>query len=225
MYTFRKIKLAGWDKPQWYLLATSITDVLDHFNTVCKREIADGCKEYVEESIITKNGDIWHPHPDTPWGVGVDVLANTLNIPWVEAAVRLENETLQDRLNTYRDNKCVHLYLADNLTYFGEYDGMDIEVLEEMYMQELEYPITHVFTYDDIRTMKWDIPGMHIRGTHYYAKVGKYDVIGPDGSMKWDTESEAMRAGMWWVDEYNRKAAMDFYYIHGKKYKDGEPLE
>lgn len=207
MYAFRKIKLAGWNKPQWYLLATSITDVIDHFNTICRREIKAGCKEYVENSIFTPDipGGVYHPHPNTPWGVGVDVLASTLNIPWVEAAVRLENETLQDRLNTYRDDKCIHLYLADGLTYFGEYAGMDVEVLEVMHTQELEYPIDKIFTYEDIRTMKWDIPGMNIRGTHYYAKVGKFDVIGPDGSMKWDTEYEAMAAGMWWVDEYNRK--------------------
>jgi hypothetical protein len=49
---------------------------------------------------------------------------------------------------------------------------------------------------------------MSIRGTHYYAKVNKFDVIGSDGAMKWDTEIEAIKAGQWWVDEYNRKAAI-----------------
>lgn len=224
MYTFRKIKLPNWDKPQWYFCPQSIVDVLDHFNTVGKREISAGCKEYVENSVVCPDGQIWHPHADTPFGVAVSVVENTMKVPWVQAAVMLENQTLQDRIKTFRDPNCVQLYLADNMTWFAQHDTMEIEIIEEIHSQSLDFPIEKIFTYDDIRTMKWDIPGMPIRGKHYYAKVGKFDVIGPDGSMKWDTEDEAIRAGEWWVDEYNRKASTDFYYIYGKKYRDGKPI-
>lgn len=224
MYTFHKIKLPNWDKPQWYLCANSIADVLDHFNTICKREIAAGCKEYVEKAAILPDGTMWHPHPDTPFGVAANVLENTLGIPWVQAAVTLENQTLQDRIKTFRDPNCINLYLANNMTWFAQHESMEIEVIQKYVADDLEYPIEEVFTYDDIRTMKWDIPGMSIRGKHYYAKVDKFDVIGPDGSMKWDTENEAIEAGKWWVDEYNRKASKDFQYIWGKKYLDGKLL-
>jgi hypothetical protein len=207
MYTFHKIKLPNWDKPRWYLRANSITDVLDHFNIVGRREMAAGCKEYVEKAVVCPDGTMWHPHPDTPFGVAVNVIESTLGIPWVQAAITLENQTLQDRIRTFRDPNCINLYLADNMTWFSQSKSMVVEVIQEITSQELVYPVDAVFTYDDIRTMKWDIPGMSIRGTHYYAKVDKFDVIGPDGSMKWDTESEAIAAGKWWVDEYNRKAS------------------
>lgn len=225
MYTFRRIKLPNWTKPQWYLRANDVSDVLDHFNIICKREISAGCKEYVEEAVVCPDGTMWHPHPDTPFGVAANVVENTLGIPWIQAALTLENQTLQDRIKTFRDPNCKNLYLADNMTWFAEYESMGVEVIQEHISHDLNYPVEEIFTYDDIRTMKWDIPGMSIKGTHYYAKVGKFDVIGPDGSLKWDTETEAMNAGMWWVDEYNRKAAMNTEYIHGQRYVDGKKIE
>lgn len=225
MYTFRKIKLSGWSKPHWYLQANSVADVLDHFNTICRREIAAGCKEYVEDAVVCPDGSLWHPHPDTPFGVSTNVLENTMGIPWLTAALILENQTLQDRIRAFRDERCINLYLADNLTWFSEYEDMDVEMVEERMSDELIYPIEEIFTYSDIRTMKWNIPGMSIRGTHYYAKVDKFDVIGPDGSMKWNTESEALRAGRWWVDEYNRKASEGAEYMYGRKYINGKLLD
>ena len=223
MYTFRKIKLRNWEKPHWYFRPNCISDVVDHFNTICKREISNGCKEHVNNAVVCEDGTMWHPHPDTPFGVGVNILETTLGVPWVYAAIILENQTLQDRINTFRDPNCLNLYLADDMTWFSQSPGMDVELFEERKTKELVYPVEEIFTYDDIRTMKWDIPGMSIRGQHYYAKVDKFDVIGPDGSMKWDTESEAINAGKWWVDEYNRKAARDFKYVHGKKYANESP--
>jgi len=225
MYTFRKIKLEGWKKAQWYFCPKSVTDVFDHFNVICKREISAGCKERVEKAVICSNGTLYHPHPDTPFGISVDILSNTMGMPWVQAAATLENQTLNDRLKAVRNPECINVYLADNLTWFVEYEGMKVEVLEERMLNEMEYPIETVFTYDDIRIMKWDIPGMKIRGTHYYAKVGKFDVIGKDGSLKWDTEYEARAAGIWWVDQYNRKAADNITYIHGQRYVNGKKIE
>ena len=84
---------------------------------------------------------------------------------------------------------------------------MHVDVIDEVGRLALEFPVEQIFTYDDIRIMKWDIPGMSIKGTHYYAKVNKFDVIGPDGAMKWNTAAEAIKAGQWWVDQYNRKAS------------------
>lgn len=222
MYTFRKIKLPDWTKPQWYFRPNDIMDIVNHFNTICKREISAGCKEYVENAVVCPDGTIYHPHPDTPFGASVDMLSSTMGIPWVQAAVTLENQTLNDRLEVFRDPKCINLYLADNLTWFVEYEGMHVDVIDEVGRLALEFPVEQIFTYDDIRTMKWDIPGMSIKGTHYYAKVNKFDVIGPDGAMKWNTAAEAIKAGQWWVDQYNRKASQIVKYVHGKPIYGGE---
>lgn len=222
MYTFRKIKLPGWEKAQWYLRPNNVADILDHFNTICKREISAGCKEYVEDAVVCPDGSMWHPHPDTPFGVAANVVENTMGVPWVVAALTLENQTMQDRIKTFRDPNCINLYLADNMTWFAEYEGMDVDVLEEFTSSNMEFPVEEIFKYSDIRTMKWDIPGMSIKGTHYYAKVNKFDVIGPDGAMKWNTAAEAIKAGQWWVDQYNRKASQIVKYVHGKPIYGGE---
>lgn len=222
MYTFRKIKLPNWTKPQWYLCPNTIIDVIDHFNVVCKREISAACKEYIQNAVMCDDGSLYHPHPDTPFGVSVDIFATSMGMPWIQAAIMLENQTMQDRVNSFRDPKCLNMYLADNMTWIAEYDGMNIDIIEEHFSNDMEFPIETIYKYSDIRTMKWDIPGMSIRGTHWYAKVDKFDVIDKDGRMKWNTEKEAMDAGIWWVDKYNHKAAMDVKYVHGQRYVNGE---
>ena len=168
------------------------------------------------------DGSLYHPHPDTPFGVSVDIFATSMGMPWIQAAIMLENQTMQDRVNSFRDPKCLNMYLADNMTWIAEYDGMNIDIIEEHFSNDMEFPIETIYKYSDIRTMKWDIPGMSIRGTHWYAKVDKFDVIDKDGRMKWNTEKEAMDAGIWWVDKYNHKAAMDVKYVHGQRYVNGE---
>lgn len=222
MYTFRKIKLSHWDNAEWYFYPTSINDIFVHFHTICKREMDAGIKEYFENAIIGDDGHIWHPHPDTPFGVGVDVLSNTRGIPWIQAAVILENQTLNDRLNAFRKNNGI--YLADNMKWFTDQENTGVEILEEKQLSEMEFPAEELFKYSDIRVMKWDIPGMSIRGTHWYAKVGKYDVVDKNGKMKWNTEQDAINAGRLWVDEYNRKESMNFKYVRGKKVRNKKPM-
>ncbi len=216
-YRFRKVKLPNWNEGMWFFCPQHITDVLDHFNIIIKREITAATQEYVRDAVVTPSGAVLHPHPDTPFGVGVTVLADTFKIPWAEAAVKLENQTLQDRLNAYRDSKYIHIYLGDGITWFTEHNGMEIEILEEVFLDELVYPVKKIFDYSDVRYMKWDIPGLSIKGTHWYAKVGNMDVIDKNGKMKWDTEAEALRAAEWFVDNYNRKSSIP-RYIHGVPY-------
>lgn len=207
-YRFRKVKLPNWNEGMWFLCPQHITDVLDHFNIIIKREIAAAAQEHVRDAIVTSSGEVRYPHPDTPFGVGVIVLADTFGIPWWEAAVKLENQTLQDRLNAYRDSEFINIYLGDGITWFTEPKDMDIQILEEVFLDELVYPVKKIFDYSDVRYMKWDISGMNIKGTHWYAKVGNMDVIDKDGKMKWNTEEEAHKAAEWFVDDYNRKASI-----------------
>lgn len=221
MYTFRKIKLPNWERPQWYFIPKTLSDVIDHFNTIVRREIKAGCKEYVEEAIVTPTKHIYHPHPDTPFGIGVDVLSNTFKIPWIEAALRLENQTLQDRIELFRKPNTINLYLGDGITWFAEYAGMNVEVFEEIELKEIIYPLEEVYKYEDVRYMKWDIPGMKIKGTHWYAKVDNIDIIDKDGNMKWNTEQEAHLAAKWFIDNYNKKASK-FKWICGQKYSVNE---
>ena len=39
-------------------------------------------------------------------------------------------------------------------------------------------------------------------GEHYYAKIGKLDVVDEQGNQKWNTKREAEAAARWYIEKY-----------------------
>lgn len=58
--------------------------------------------------------------------------------------------------------------------------------------------------------MKWDMPGLKIKGTHWYAKIGNMDIKDEKGNMKWDTKEEAEKAAWKFVENLNFKRYRGF---------------
>ena len=48
----------------------------------------------------------------------------------------------------------------------------------------------------DVRFIVWD------SGVHYYAKIGKLDIVDKDGNRKWNTRAEAESAARWYINQY-----------------------
>ena len=78
----------------------------------------------------------------------------------------------------------------------------DDEIVEERYEGTLVYPVETQVRLEDVRYMQWNMPDMNIKGTHWYAKIGKTDIVDKDGNMKWDTKGEAEKAAEWFI--YNK---------------------
>lgn len=73
------------------------------------------------------------------------------------------------------------LYVQERGGYFCAGEHMvESDVIEK---DNYVYPDTKA----DIRIIQWG------GGTHYYAKVGRRDVVDAEGNQKWDTEEEARR--------------------------------
>ena len=120
---------------------------------------------------------------------------------WVEAATRLENETLNNRLLDFRNGK--ESYFDNGVVETRMCDGD--EIVEECIKDELVYPEEAHCRLEDVRYMRWDMPDLKIKGTHWYAKLGRFDVKDKDGNMKWDTKEEAEKAAEWFVDQQQYK--------------------
>lgn len=193
MYKFVKIadkknKKSG----TWYFVPNSIEQVREHFEKIFGQEIKAGVHDAVERRMY---------HPTTAWRTAVDIMNDLYVEPWYLSAVRLENQVLNDRIRFFEEGK--PMYLANGVVHF--WPTWDLyEIVDEVELEELEYPREAQFHLEEVRYMQWDMPGI-TKGKHWYAKIGNRDVKDKDGNMKWDTKAEAEKAAEWFCNYLNYK--------------------
>ena len=73
-----------------------------------------------------------------------------------------------------------------------------IEYEDECWKDELEYPEPDTYTVNDIRYIQWK------DGSHWYAKIGKYDVVDENGNQKWDKYNDAIVAAYKFLKTLNK---------------------
>ena len=59
----------------------------------------------------------------------------------------------------------------------------------------LTFPDEDKPTMDDVRFIVW------AGGEHFYAKIGKLDVVDEQGNQKWNTKREAEAAARWYIEK------------------------
>lgn len=200
MYKFLKVK-RGEGRGTWFFVPQTEAQVREHFKKIFGAEIKAGVQEHIRTSHFRPDGSVYTEHPSTPWGRAVQVYLDLHGGHWLAAAVQLENETLFQRLDSFREGKT--MYLDNGVVESRPCDGDTI--VEECEKDSLEYPVESQYRLEDVRYMKWDMPDLRVKGTHWYAKIGNRDVKDKDGNMKWDTKEEAEKAAEWFVTELNYK--------------------
>lgn len=200
-YRFVKIKRGSEGNGTWYFNPRTEEQVVEHFKNVVGPEIRDGVDDYIKGCIAVKDKSkpdgkwIYHAHPTTPWARAVEPYWHLNGGMWIESSIKLENELYQQRVNSFRSGK--DMYLDNGVVETRLVDGD--EIVDEKFEEKLVYPEeTHV-RIEDVRYMQWNMPDLNIKGTHWYAKIGKRDVVDKDGNMKWDTKEEAENAAKWFI--------------------------
>ena len=168
----------------WYLKPESKQDIIDHYNIILKCAYEEGVKDRISSTHLCKNGYVYVEHPTTPWAKAVEMFMGVWNMSWVMAAHKLETEMINTRLNMFDNGKPI--YLSSGLTLFTPND--EIKYQDECWKDTLEYPEPEHYTDSDIRYIQWK------DGSHWYAKIGKYDVVDEKGNQKWNTRNEAINA-------------------------------
>lgn len=199
MYKFVKIQRKGSNGGHWFFKPETEEQVVEHFKKIFGSEIRDGIHEHIEHSHLIG-------HAVTPWAKAVDAYREVLCCPWIEAAVRLENETLNRRVGDFR--KGHEMYLGNGVVETMLLEGD--EIADEIAKDILEFPIEEQYRLEDVRYMQWGktdylalgLPEScrHYGGNHWYAKIGKLDIRDRDGSMKWNTKAEAEAAAKWFIN-------------------------
>lgn len=175
------------DNHTWYLKPETEQDVLDHFNKVMGREFRLGFEDRKEGTHIIKGindpskPEIMFNHPSSPWRIAVEMEELMKNQSWLGAADSLERRTLQDRLKLQREGRT--LYLSNNLTYFVPNDKNPMQVIDEVWKEELVYPSKYDF--DSARCVlntdgRWEV------------YIGDTQVRDEYGHTSWSIKSYAM---------------------------------
>ena len=202
MYKFVKIKRNGSkENGKWFFQPQTKEQVVEHFKTIFGREIKDGVRDRFKGThmIADKNEPdgfwFYHEHPTTPWARAVEPLMTLYGCSWIEAATRLENEVLNNRINGFLRGTPMFLDNGVVETMLVEGD----EIVDEIEKDVLEFPVEAQHSLDEVRYMQWNMPDLPTKGLHWYAKVGTLDIKDKDGNMKWNTKAEAEEAAKWFI--------------------------
>lgn len=200
-YRFVRIRRKKEGEGTWYFNPRTEEQVIEHFKTIIGAEIRDGIHDYMAGCHMFADKSkpegywVYHAHPTTPWARAVEPYWHLNGGMWIEASTRLENELYTQRINSFRSGKDMYL---DNGVVETRLTADD-EILEERFEDSLKYPVESHVRLEDVRYIQWNMPDLHIKGTHWYAKLGKRDIVDKDGNMKWNTKAEAEEAAKWFI--------------------------
>lgn len=192
-YTFVRIRNKNEEnsKGSWYLLADSISTIYEHFNTYGKAYFKNGVDDYI--AWISRGGI---GHYKSTFARLIDVTSQLrVGVPWIIVATEIENNMLQTRLNGYLKGEIQYLNKEMSVLI----DNPLIEIIETVEKDKLVYPDDERMSIDDVRYIKW------VGGKHWYAKVGRFDIVDKHNNQKWDTKEEAEEAAKWFIEENNKQ--------------------
>lgn len=186
-YTFVRIRNKNEKNSNgsWYLLGDSIETIKEHFNTYGKAYFKEGVDDFIAWLDRGKVG-----HYKSKFAYLIDITSQLRNKPWIIVATELENEILRSRLNCYFKEETQ--YLGREMAVL--IDNPLIEILETRVKNELVYPDDEKLSLADVRYLQWNY------GKHWYAKIGKFDIIDEYNNQKWNTKEEAEEAAKWYID-------------------------
>jgi|GEM_PF-4799527 hypothetical protein len=191
-YHFVKVGLVNEPtyKGTWYFKPETKEDVDEHWNKYVACEINDGVKEYIDHLKAHAEGT-YIGHYTTQWGSLIDTLTAATE---KQNIVRIMKEETELYYNRMRDiNAGREIYLSEGLTVFMLTEGYT-EIREHYYSDTLSFP-TEKYTLDDVRYIQWE------GGRHWYAKIGKLDIVDKRSNQKWNTKAEAEKAAKEYFQE------------------------
>jgi len=186
-YHFAKIAMKN-DGPThgcWYFIAKNEEQLREHWKKYAGTDIKEG----VQQLAGALSGD-FKGHWTSNFASLVAMKCELHNQPYFIQAVLMENELFQNRLQYLKEGGAV--YLSPSLTVFG-YSPKLHQILEEVDSEKLIYPDEVMPTINDVKFLMWG------GGKHWYAKIGRIDIVDQFGNQKWDTKEEAEQAAIEYI--------------------------
>lgn len=175
------------DNYVWYFVPQSLEQVKEHWKKYPASIIREGSSKIASKVF---NGNSITDHICNDFEEAVIKLNSITNSNIMSDMVQVENVAYNQRINDFVSGR--KLFLSHGLTVVT-LDTRFYHITEEIYKDVLTFPDEDKPTMADVRYIQWG------GGEHWYAKIGKLDVVDENGNQKWNTKAEAKQAAEWYV--------------------------
>ena len=175
-------------KGYWLFCPQTEEQLMEHWNKYVKSVISDGSRKLTKKIFSGTKG-----HFTNDFEQAVEVWMNSTNDSLMVSMVRIENEAFQNRLRMFRSGR--EIYLSHSIQVVTV-DTRFVDILTTTERNVLTFPDEDKPEMKDVRFIVWE------GGVHYYAKIGKLDIVDKDGNQKWNTRAEAESAARWYINQY-----------------------
>ena len=184
-WKFQRVKLSGdryhADMPsEWMLVVDSAEMLVDYYLLTHKSVVQDAYEDF--RKAHGERPD--NPHYTNQYTVAAAMIAELNELSFFNGMNRLFDRVVKNQLEAIRKYGRIYIRSIGSYSSCGE----DYLVMDEYVSNEIIYPE------EKVRFLQW--PG----GRHWYAKIGKTDII-VDGEQKWNTKSAAERAAKRFMTE------------------------
>lgn len=176
MNVFVKIKdnRCGIKHDSWFFYCKDFMGLIEHCDLYFKTEIEKGISDVLKAD---------NKHLITDYGIATSKISEIRGESVIDSSVYLENKVFKGKAKALE--KFGHILLRENGSYMVL--TSDHTIYDILNSDKLIYP---EYSESDIKIVKW------ANGTHFYAKLGKMDIVDEEGNQKWDTWKEARKAVM-----------------------------
>ncbi len=183
-YRFVRILVNDILMPSWYFVCDNKVDVYYFFEKYYQAIIKYGVNQYVRGN------------KDTYWGNTILRMTESPKYRDLSPCVisnQMENETYVNRCKSVENGEIL-LLNKDTMAYFCLV-GHCVKIIQERIVDNMVFPDEQKYDINDVVIKRWD------NGIHYYAKVGKYDIIDRLGQVKYNTYEEAYNECLRWLEK------------------------
>ena len=153
-----------------------------------KPVISDGSRKLAKKIFSGTKG-----HFTNEFEQAVEVWMNSTNDSLIVSMLQIENEAFRNRLQMFRSGR--EIYLSHSIQVVTVATRF-VDILTMTERNALTFPDEEKPEMKDVRFIVWE------GGVHYYAKIGKLDIVDKDGNQKWNTRAEAESAARWYINKY-----------------------
>ena len=175
-------------KGYWLFCPQTEEQLIEHWNKYVKPVISDGSRKLAKKIFSGTKG-----HFTNDFEQAVEVWMNSTNDSLIVSMLQIENEAFQNRLQMFRSGR--EIYLSHSIQVVTV-DTRFVDILTTTERNVLTFPDEERPEMKDVRFIVWE------GGVHYYAKIGKLDIVDKDGNQKWNTRAEAESAARWYINQY-----------------------
>ena len=181
-YKFVRVIINDVLMPSWYFVCDKEVDVYYFFEKYYAPIIHDGVARYMR-------GDY-----NTYWGNTILRLTESPKYRHMTACTlssTFENEMYANKCDSVKNGE-IQLFNKNDMRYFTL--NSNVKIIQEKYADNLTFPDEQKYDINDIVIKRWD------NGIHYYAKIGKYDIISHVGQVKYNSYSDAHAECLKWLE-------------------------